>query len=107
MVKNLKTLREEHGLSQQKLAEQLGLTQQAIYKYERTSVEPDIDTLIAMAELLHTTVDHLIGNDTDSDTGINLTSAEAECIRHIRRQPPDVRENIFRLAESMDSYRNS
>ena len=107
MVKNLKALREEHGLSQQKLAEQLGLTQQAIYKYERTSVEPDIDTLIAMAELLHTTVDHLIGNDTDSDTGINLTSAEADHIRHIRRQPPDVRENIFRLAESMDSNRNS
>lgn len=106
MVKNLKQLREEHGLSQQKLAEQLGLTQQAIYKYERTSVEPDIDTLIALADLLHTTVDHLIGKDTDNSTNLNLTTAEAEHIKHIRRQPPDVRENLFRLTESMDSNRN-
>ena len=107
MVKNLKQLREEHGLSQQKLAEQLGLTQQAIYKYERTSVEPDIDTLIALADLLHTTVDHLIGNDTDNSSTLNLTAAEEDYIKRIRRQPPDVRENLFRLAESMDSNRNS
>ena len=34
MVKNLKTLREDRQLSQQKLGEQIGVTQQAIYKYE-------------------------------------------------------------------------
>lgn len=40
MVKNLKTLREDRQLSQQKLGEQIGVTQQAIYKYENDLAEP-------------------------------------------------------------------
>ena len=49
MVKNLKTLREDRQLSQQKLGEQIGVTQQAIYKYENDLAEPDIRTLILLS----------------------------------------------------------
>ena len=55
MVKNLRLLREKHGLSQQSLAEKLGITQQAVYKYEKTSVEPDISTLMQLARLFKAT----------------------------------------------------
>lgn len=101
MVRNLKSLREEHGLSQQRLAELIGLTQQAVYKYERTSIEPDIDTLIALADVLHTTVDHLIGHDNSSAPDIKLTDEEAKCIRSLRKQSPEIRKNFYRLAESI------
>jgi len=61
-MENLKKLREEAGLSQQKLANQLGLTQQSIYSYENDVYEPDIATLKQMALYFDTSVDYLIGN---------------------------------------------
>lgn len=62
MVKNLKQLRLERGISQQKLGEFLGITQQSINKYENHSVEPDIHTLILLADFFNTSVDYLIGH---------------------------------------------
>ena len=55
-MENLKKLRLERNLSQQKLAEVLGLTQQAIAKYENGKTQPDFDTLMALAEFFHTFV---------------------------------------------------
>ncbi len=62
MIKNLRLLRENHGVSQQKLAEAIGLTQQSINKYENHKIEPDIATLILIADFFHTSVDFLIGH---------------------------------------------
>ena len=50
MIKNLRLLREKHGVSQQKLAEAIGLTQQSINKYENHKIEPDIATLMLIAD---------------------------------------------------------
>lgn len=62
MVENLKKLRVEAGLSQQQLANVVGVSQQSINKYENHGVEPDIATLIALAKCFNTSVDYLIGN---------------------------------------------
>ena len=61
MLKKLKTLREEAGISQKQLAEQIGVSQQSINKYENHNVEPDIHTLMQIADYFNTSVDFLIG----------------------------------------------
>ena len=61
-MKNLKTLRLSKNLSQQQLALRLDLSQQTIYKYENQITEPDIATLIKLADYFNTSVDYLIGN---------------------------------------------
>lgn len=61
MVKNLRTLRTKNGLSQQQLAEIVGVTQQSINNYENHKVEPDIQMLMTLASFFHTSVDYLIG----------------------------------------------
>lgn len=61
MLKNLKILREERGMSQKQLAEIIGVSQQSINKYENHNIEPDIQTLIQIAEYFHTSVDFLVG----------------------------------------------
>jgi len=58
---NLKKLRLERNLSQQKLAENFGITQQAIFNYENGISEPDIYMLKQFADFFHTSVDYLIG----------------------------------------------
>lgn len=61
-MENLKKLREEASLSQQKLADQLGLTQQGIFSYETGAYEPDIATLKRLADFFNTSIDYLVGN---------------------------------------------
>lgn len=62
MVKNLKLLRNKKGISQQQLADIIGISQQSINKYENHNIEPDINTLIDFANYFNTSVDYLIGH---------------------------------------------
>ena len=67
MIKNLKLLRSKKGISQQSLANILGISQQSINKYENHNVEPDISILVAMAEYFDTTIDYLVGKNDNPD----------------------------------------
>ena len=64
MGKNLKYLRNKKKISQNKLAGIIGVSQQSINKYENHNVEPDIATLIRLADYFETSVDFLIGRTT-------------------------------------------
>ena len=57
MIQNLKSLRTSKGISQQQLADIIGVSQQSINKYENHNVEPDIATLIRIADFFQTSVD--------------------------------------------------
>lgn len=57
----LKTLRKKKGLSQGALSAQLGVTQQAVGKWETGRSTPDPATVARLAELLDTTTDILLG----------------------------------------------
>ena len=62
MLKNLKTLREEYGISQKSLADEIGVSQQSINKYENHNIEPDISTLIRIANYFDTSIDFIVGH---------------------------------------------
>lgn len=74
MIKNLKSLRIERGLTQQQLADLVMTSQQSINKYENHNVEPDITMLIKLADCFNTSVDYLIGH-TDIRNKIEQTEA--------------------------------
>ena len=56
----LKTRRKEFGMSQEQLAEKIGVSRQAITKWETDGGMPDIENLLAIASLFNTTVDDLL-----------------------------------------------
>ncbi len=58
--KNLKEIRQAKGLTQDQLAEALHVTRQAVSNWETGRSEPDIETLLALAEALDTGADALI-----------------------------------------------
>lgn len=62
MLENLRRLRIEAGVSQKSLAESIGVSQQSINKYENHKIEPDIETLIRIADYFKTSVDYLLGH---------------------------------------------
>lgn len=62
MLPNLKLLRQEYGLSQQRLADAIGVSQPSINKYENHDIEPDIQILSRLADFFNTSIDYLVGH---------------------------------------------
>ena len=60
---NLKRIREEKGLTQQTLADNLYVTRQAISRWEGGSRYPDLMTAKKMAQFLGVTLDELLSDD--------------------------------------------
>ena len=56
----LKTTRKEHGYSQESLAELLGVSRQAVCKWENSQGYPEIDTLVSISQILGISVDYLL-----------------------------------------------
>lgn len=79
----LKELRTKKGISQQKLADRIGISKSSINMYERGEREPNIAILIKMADVFQTTVDYLIGNSNNTANNFsNLSEAhQSKCIK--------------------------
>ena len=60
IAERLQKIRKEHGYSQEQLADELGVSRQAVSKWERGEASPDTDNLIALARLYNITVDELL-----------------------------------------------
>ncbi|MBK5491318.1 helix-turn-helix transcriptional regulator [Bacillus sp. TH17] len=56
----LKKFRESQNLSQEDVAKKIGVTRQAVYKWENDKSYPDIDNLIILSEFYNVTLDDLI-----------------------------------------------
>ncbi len=56
ITEKLIKLRKEHNLSQEQLADELGVSRQAVSKWERGEASPDTDNLIALARIYDTSL---------------------------------------------------
>ena len=56
----LVALRREHGYSLEELAARLGVSRQAVSKWERAESSPDTDNLIALARLYGVSLDEML-----------------------------------------------
>lgn len=61
-------LRKQYGYSQEELADKLGLSRQAVSKWERAEASPDTDNLICLAKLYGISLDEILSTDEDIDT---------------------------------------
>jgi len=60
---NLKKIRKDNNLSQEQLAEELGVSRQAISKWEGAIAYPEMDKIIALCELFNLNIDDLLHKD--------------------------------------------
>ena len=59
----LKELRDSKSMTQSQLAEVLGVSQQAVGKWERETASPNDEMLKKIAAIFFTTIDYLLGYD--------------------------------------------
>ena len=57
-------LRKSRGMSQEELAERVGVTRQAVSKWEMGTSVPELETLVALAKCFGVTTDYLLSEDT-------------------------------------------
>lgn len=60
---NLKLLRKSARLTQQQVADALNISRVNYTRYETNAVNPDFDTLIALADFFDVTLDSLFNRD--------------------------------------------
>lgn len=106
MLPNLKKLRSEYGISQQKLADAIHVSQPSINKYENHNIEPEFEILIRMADYFNTSVDYLIGH-TDERQKIeptqswSLSREEADLLLCFRTLSPKEKQCIHIMLDTL------
>ena len=78
MAQRLVNRRKAAGLSQEALAAQLGVSRQAVSKWERSESSPDTDNLIALAALYGVSLDELLYGETAGDGGTEASDETEE-----------------------------
>ena len=69
---NLAKYRKKAGYSQEELADKLGVSRQAVSKWERGEASPDTENLIALSRLYGVTLDELVNKEpSESETKTN------------------------------------
>ena len=59
----LQMLRQRAGMSQDVLAERMGVSRQAVSRWERDETMPDPDKIVVLADLFGVTTDYLLRQD--------------------------------------------
>ncbi|MDO4303381.1 MAG: helix-turn-helix transcriptional regulator [Bacillota bacterium] len=83
----LKEIRKNEGLSQEQLAEKIGVSRQAITKWETGKGLPDVENMVIIAEIFKTTLDELlrdsaIKQEPEKPVFISETIYDIDCEKH-------------------------
>ena len=85
LVLMIKLLREERGIMQKKMAQDLGIGLSTLSQYETGKREPDISTIIKIADYFNVSTDYLLGktdfktkSNSNDSIDINNLSPEAQ-----------------------------
>lgn len=103
-AKRLKELRKRYGMTQLDIAELVGLSHQAVGKWERGIATPDYDALCKLANRFNCTIDYLVrGKEpikTETPSIEPLTSEEIMLVELFRHTDEWGKEQIMYAAES-------
>ena len=100
-------LRKEHGMTQDQLANALGITFQAVSKWENGVSSPDISTLPLLADLFGVSVDQLLGRDVlppEEERVIALVPTEEAAISLPEQAEEPEKPDVTEEAETEPVY---
>ena len=111
IANRLQKLRKEKGYSQEQLAAELGISRQAVSKWERAESSPDTDNLICLAKLYGVSLDELLSTDETVEEIVNnkqVENVESEIIdedddHDIDDETPKVSKPVERVLRAFQS----
>jgi len=98
---NLKRLRNEKSITQDTLAEYLGVTYQAVSRWENGQAYPDIELLPELARFFEVSLEELMGTESDKERIQNTINESWDLLCEGRRE-----EGLSKLRELEKEYPN-
>ena len=99
---NIRHLRKENRMTQEQLAEALGVTVGAVYKWENALTIPDIRLLVELADLFGVSVDYLLGYEVH-ESGVEIAVKRIARLRTARK----LTESAHEAEKALLKYPNS
>ena len=81
-AQRLADLRRSKGFSQEGLARKLGLSRQAVSKWERAESSPDTENLISLAKLYGVSLDELLNPSDEIEDDIEFENEDRSQTRY-------------------------
>lgn len=100
LSENIRALRRRHGLTQEQLAEALGMTPGAVYKWEAGLSQPELAVIVELADLFDTSVDVLLGYEMKD----NRRQTAAERLQRCRVEKD--RTGLAEAEKALQKYPN-
>ena len=106
---NIRAYRKKHDLTQEELAERLGVTYQSVSRWENGATYPDLELLPAIAQALSVTADELLGMpevEKEKRATETLDELRRECVKpdydadRIVALLRDIRRNYLRCNDT-------
>ncbi len=101
LAENIRAFRKEKRLTQEQLAEALGVTVGSVYKWESGQMTPELDMLVNIADFFDTSMDALLGYRTKDNRADALMKRLADYCR-VRN-----REALNEAEKALKKYPNS
>ena len=103
-IMKLKEFRKKYNLSQTDLAKIMKTSQKTISNYENGVTDPDLSSLISLADYFHTTVDHIIGHEVPYLINKSLFSdVQLEIIEKLKTLDNDQSKRILSYIDGIKS----
>lgn len=85
-------LRKEHGFTQEQLAEMIGVSRQAISRWEAGETVPEAALLIRLCDVYHVSADYLLRDEYQSDDDAPAVVRKAEELADVSGQRARARQ---------------
>lgn len=82
-------LRKKSGMTQDELAEKLGVSRQSVSKWEGAQSTPDLARILKLAEIFSVSTDVLLKDELELEQNISADTAETVSVQaHVETEPP-------------------
>lgn len=88
LAQNISRLRKERGMTQERLAETLGVSFAAVSKWERGAATPELGLIVEMADLFGVSVDALLGYEAGRNGQAALVERLKDLVHDLEAEDP-------------------
>ena len=99
----IKLLREKNRYTQVKLAEELGISRQALIKYENMELEPPLSVIRELSKLFSVGYDCLIDNELPSEQSTEDAAMIAELVKNFVKLKDSEKRAVLEMTRIMAS----
>lgn len=86
----IREVRQARGMSQVELAGLLGVTKQSVSNWENDNIQPSIEMLVKLAQVLAVSTDYLLG--LDGRQMLDVSGLSPRTVGHLQLLIEDIRE---------------